>query len=148
MRDSKFLIESEKLYDFLITFLNYNFCEKPLAYQVLLACSFNWSFSNVMEGRIWLFCGQLLALRLLVPYIKLFILQVDKFAKSFFNGWLVGWVLWHMNLCRLFNAKSIFMKIVLFQAIQFSLSMQFKLWVQFNCEKHFYFKLISLVNQV
>ena len=23
--------------------------------------------------------------------------------------WLVGWVLWHINLCRLFNAKSIFM---------------------------------------
>ena len=28
-------------------------------------------------------------------------------------GWLVGWLgLWHVNLCRLFNAKSIFMKIV------------------------------------
>ena len=24
-------------------------------------------------------------------------------------GWLVGWVLWHINLCKLFNAKSIFM---------------------------------------
>ena len=24
-------------------------------------------------------------------------------------GWLVGWVLWHINLCRLFNAESIFM---------------------------------------
>ena len=24
----------------------------------------------------------------------------------------VGWVLWHINLCRLFNAKSIFMQIV------------------------------------
>ena len=31
--------------------------------------------------------------------------------------WLVGWVLWHINLCRLFNAKSIFMKIELFQTI-------------------------------
>ena len=37
-------------------------------------------------------------------------------AEVFFNsdwemsvGWLVGWVLWHINLCRLFNAKSIFM---------------------------------------
>ena len=40
---------------------------------------------------------------------------------------LVGWlVLWHINLCRLFNAKSIFMKIVLFQTIQFRISMQFK----------------------
>ena len=27
---------------------------------------------------------------------------------------LVFWVVWHINLCRLFNAKSIFMKIVLF----------------------------------
>ena len=27
-------------------------------------------------------------------------------------GWLVGWVLWHMNLCRLFNAKYIFIKII------------------------------------
>ena len=37
-------------------------------------------------------------------------------------GWLVGWVLWHINLCRLFNAKSIIMKIVLFQTIQFRIS--------------------------
>ena len=28
-------------------------------------------------------------------------------------GWLVGWlVLWHTNLCRLFNAKSIFIQII------------------------------------
>ena len=26
--------------------------------------------------------------------------------------WLVGWVLWHINLCRLFNAKSIFIQII------------------------------------
>ena len=54
---------------------------------------------------------------------------------------LVFWVLWHINLCRLPNAKSIFMKIVLFQTIQFNISTQFK------CEKHFYFKLYSLVKQ-
>ena len=44
----------------------------------------------------------------------------------FILGWLVLRVLWHINLCRLFNAKSIFMKInssisdnsVLFQIIQ------------------------------
>ena len=24
----------------------------------------------------------------------------------------VGWILWHINLCRLFNAKYIFMQIV------------------------------------
>ena len=27
-------------------------------------------------------------------------------------GWLVGWVLWHINLCWLFNTKWIFMQIV------------------------------------
>ena len=35
-----------------------------------------------------------------------------------FIRWLV---LWHINLCRLFKAKSIFMRIVLFQTIQFSM---------------------------
>ena len=42
------------------------------------------------------------------------------------NCWLVCWVLWHINLCRLFNTKSIFMKIVQFQTLQFSISTQFK----------------------
>ena len=27
-------------------------------------------------------------------------------------GWLVGWILWHINLCRLFIAKSIFIRII------------------------------------
>ena len=37
-----------------------------------------------------------------------------------------GLVLWHVNLCRLFNAKSILCKLsVLFQTIQFSMSTQF-----------------------
>ena len=27
-------------------------------------------------------------------------------------GWLVGCVLWHINLCRSFNAKSIFIQII------------------------------------
>ena len=39
---------------------------------------------------------------------------------------MVVWVLWHINLCRLFNAKSIFMQIVLFQTIQFNMSTQFQ----------------------
>ena len=52
---------------------------------------------------------------------------------------LVGWVLWYVNLCRLFNTKSIFMKIVPFQTIQFKISTQFK---------YFYFKLFSLVKQL
>ena len=60
-------------------------------------------------------------------------------------GCLVVWVLWHISLCRLFNAKSIFRgiissisnnlvqhkyrlmsKTVLFQIIQYSINMQFK----------------------
>ena len=38
----------------------------------------------------------------------------QRLLKSIKNEWfgLVGWVLWHINLCRLFNAKSIFMQIV------------------------------------
>ena len=42
--------------------------------------------------------------------------KVRKHSGQF---WLVGWVLWHINLCWLFNAKSIFMQIVQFQIIQF-----------------------------
>ena len=42
--------------------------------------------------------------------------------------WLVGLVLWHINLCSLFNAKSIFMKIVLFQTIQFIWNITFRLF--------------------
>ena len=61
-------------------------------------------------------------------------------SKNLFtSGWLVGWVLWHINLYKLFYAKSIFMHIVLFQTIQFSIS------TQFNYQKHFYFKLFNLV---
>ena len=56
------------------------------------------------------------------------------------DGWLVGF-LWRINLCRLFNAKSIFMQIVLFQTIQFTMS------TQFNCQKHFYLKLFSSFKQ-
>ena len=44
--------------------------------------------------------------------------------SALLNGWLVGFgVLWHIKLCRLFNAKSVFMKIVLFQTIPFRISM-------------------------
>ena len=54
----------------------------------------------------------------------------------------VGWVLWHINPCRIFNAKPIFKQIVLFQTVQFSIS------TQVNCQKHFYFKLFSLFSLV
>ena len=63
--------------------------------------------------------------------------------SSFGISWLVDWVSWHINLCRLFNAKSIFMQIVssIFFKIQFNMS------TQFNCQKHLYFKLFSLFEQ-
>ena len=54
---------------------------------------------------------------------------------------LVDWVLWHINICGLFNAKSIFMQTVLFQTIQFSMS------TQFNYQKHFYFNFIPSIRR-
>ena len=51
-------------------------------------------------------------------YIYIFSRQEKKFCKEILNcwnilkRWLVVWVLWHINLCRLFNAKSIFIWII------------------------------------
>ena len=62
-------------------------------------------------------------------YIYIYIyVEIERKKRESSNIWLVGlvvWVLWHINLCRLFNAKSIFIQIVLFQTIQFSMSTQF-----------------------
>ena len=44
-----------------------------------------------------------------------------KMVISVEIGLLVGWFLCYINLCRLFNAKSIFMQIVLFKTIQFNI---------------------------
>ncbi len=53
--------------------------------------------------------------------------SINQFPTStVMIGFLVVLGLWHINLCRLFNAKSIFMKIDLFQTIQFGISTQFK----------------------
>ena len=55
-------------------------------------------------------------------------------------GWLVGLLgLWHINLCRLFNAQIHFYVNNLFylKTIQFSIS------TQFNRQKHFHFKLFK-----
>ena len=49
---------------------------------------------------------------------------------------IFGLVLWNINLCRLFNAKSII------KAIQFNMT------TQFNSQKHFYFELLSLFKQL
>ena len=68
---------------------------------------------------------------------------------------MVSWVLWHIKLCRLFNAKSIFIQIIssisnnsvlheyslsktfLFQAIQFSISTDF-VYTQLNVKTVLY----------
>ena len=58
------------------------------------------------------------------------------------NSWLIVWVLWHINLCGLFNANPfLYKQSVLFQAIQFSMR------TQFNFQKYLYFKLFSLFKQ-
>ena len=66
--------------------------------------------------------------------------------------------LWHINLCRLFNAKSIFMKIVLFQTIQFIVStvsmsktvsfqiIPFSISTQFKCKYGLIVKNISIAS--
>ena len=58
---------------------------------------------------------------------------------------LVGWlVFWHINMCRLFNAKSIFFTNDQFYFKQFSLA-----WVHSLIVKNsFYFKLFSLFKQL
>ena len=58
-------------------------------------------------------------------------------------GWWVGWVLRYINLCRLFNAKSVFI-----ETVSFISYFQFKISTQFNRQRHFYFKLFSLFKQM
>ena len=58
---------------------------------------------------------------------------------------IVGWLgLWHISLCSMFNVNSIFMKIVLFQTIQFSISTHFKCLVG----KTFLFQAIQLIQTI
>ena len=78
-------------------------------------------------------------------------------------SWLVVWVLQHFNICRLFNAKSIFMQIVssisnnsvqheytvqlsktlLCQAIQFIQTIPIQL-IQFSISKDFVYALLNV----
>ena len=83
------------------------------------------------------------------PINKSFVLVIQSFtwivkllARPHISKSMFGRLgLWHINLCRLFNDKSIFIQIVLFQTIQFSMS------TQFSSQKHFYFKLLNLFKQ-
>ena len=48
-----------------------------------------------------------------IVQLVLVLLLIDLwFMVLFLWGWLVGWVLWHINFSRLSNAKSIFMQII------------------------------------
>ena len=58
----------------------------------------------------------------------------ERERENIIGCWLVVWVLWHINLCRIFNAKSVFMKIVLFQTIS----------TQFKCTYSLIVKNISI----
>ena len=51
-------------------------------------------------------CDTLQAPKEYVNYLK------EIIISFFYFSWLVDWILWQINLCRLFNAKSIFMQII------------------------------------
>ncbi len=67
-------------------------------------------------------------------------LKESKIKTKYFC--LFVWVLWHINLCRLFNAKSIFIQ------INSSISNN-SVWQKVHSlnAKNIYFKLFSLVKQ-
>ena len=44
--------------------------------------------------------------------VDLGVMSIKEYSTQPRFPQLVGWVLWHINLCRLFNAKSIFMQII------------------------------------
>ena len=50
----------------------------------------------------------LVLLQFELAYNNVAVLLISNYTTV---GWLVGWFLWHINLCRLFNAKSIFMQV-------------------------------------
>ena len=69
---------------------------------------------------------------------KMLIACAEKKKK---NCRLVGWFLWHIDLCWLFNAKSIFIQM---NSSISNISVQHGYTV---CQKHFYFKLFILFKQ-
>ena len=89
--------------------------------------------------------------------------HIEECEKRNNKRLLVCWVLWHINLCRLFNAKSIFMQIVssiskysishaytrlivktfLFQAIQFIQTVLIQL-IQFNISIDFVYTQLNV----
>ena len=100
-----FLLSRDTLFFFLSSSLVW-WCLLPFL-------SFPYKFPFLWE--FWFF------LNLVVLFLSSFVISCISLLTR-----LVGWVLWHINRCRLFNTKSIFIQIVQFQTIQFSISMQFK----------------------
>ena len=63
---------------------------------------------GIMESKTSLFS---LYFNFTLPALNLFfrLSVVECLFVLWFSDWSVSWILWHINLCRLFNAKYIFM---------------------------------------
>ena len=61
-----------------------------------------------------------------IEYYRIIYLKYNSILAKIYWTRLVRWILWHINLCWFLNAKTIFMKIILFQTIPFSISMLLK----------------------
>ena len=59
-------------------------------------------------------------------------------------GWLIGSFLWHINLCRLFNTKSIFILLDFKEVLPIQVSINVSDWLKFKCVRHF--KKLCIVN--
>ena len=92
-------------------------------------------FSESLSATIYNKAGKKNEIKITLKSTRLIVMEQSN------DFLMVVWVLRHINLCRLFNAKSIFIPIVLLQIIQFSMS------TQFIRQQHFYFKLFSLFKQ-
>ena len=55
--------------------------------------------------------GNLLKAPRIYVYVSIWKFKSSNHIKLEVLIWLVGWVLWHIYLCKLFNAKSIFIQI-------------------------------------
>ena len=102
---------------------------------------------HILTVCIWVFNSfSFLANSLMSTYIRWLIFSCDLwslyFSAHFLNMW-VGWVLWNINLCRLLNAKSIFIQIIIFFFKQFSVT-----WVHSFLSKTFLFQAIQFKQTV
>ena len=100
--------------------------------QVILCFFIDWLIFNGMSTHLGFLCPRLGIVFIVRSYLHFL-------CRCFLRS--LVWVLWHINLCGLSNAKSIFMqKSVLFQTIQFSMS------TQFNCSNISILSYLALSN--